>query len=412
MKALVLVNRCIPSPMANEICISKILSSRDDISSTYICRVEDKDLLKTISNDPAIGGKVVPFCLKRKRNFAQRGLWGKIACLIEHLLEVLFGPVYDQKMANLFCKTAEAQIEEEMPDVVVSVLQPPAAVEAGYRLKKKYPNLKFLLYDLDTISDSSLGHFEKLLYPLYSQKVLRWEKKVYPAFDLIVHLDSHEQHFHKKQYGPFLPKTLFQGVPLLEIQKEQQSGILREEPQLIYAGRFYPSLREPRCLLDVMALAHKKSDRHFRIDVYTDGEYVQQISRQYSGNDGVYAHNYIPQKEINLKMEEADVLVSLGNNGTNMFPSKIVTYVASMKPIIHVYQAKDDPVIPYLRQYPNVLLLDANADIEKNAEAINDFLSKTHTPMRRDVLEEQYKQNLPSHAAAEILQHLRTEGHA
>lgn len=411
MKALVLVSRCIPAPMANEICISKILSSRGDICSTYICRVEDKDLLKTSSNDPTVGGKVVPFYLKGKRKIAQRGVWGKIIYLVERLIEVLFGPVFDKKMANCFCKTAEDLIEKEMPDVIASVLQPPAAVEAGYRLKKKHPNIKFLLYDLDTISDASLGHFEKLLYPLYSRKVLRWEKKVYDAFDLIVHLDSHEQHFHKKQYGPFLPKTLFQGVPLLEIQKEQEGSTLRDEPRLIYAGRFYPSLREPRCLLDVMALAHKKSAGRFSIDVYTDGEYVRQISQQYSINDGVYAHNYIPQKEINLKTEEADVLVSLGNNGTNMFPSKIVTYVASMKPIIHVYQAKDDPVIPYLQHYPNVLLLDAKEDIEKNAEAINQFLSKRHTPIHRDVLEERYKRNLPSHAAAEILQHLKQEGH-
>lgn len=406
MKIMVLLSNCIPAPRANEICVSKLLSTNEKVTATYICAVNDRSLLGVRQFDPLMQGKIIPFYHKRKKSFSQRSIWGKIGYIMWHLLEVILLPFYDQLMVKRFLQTAEEAIHEDMPDIIIAVLQPTSAVEATRRLKKRYPNLRYVLYDLDTVSDSSLGHFEKLLYPLYYKKTLHWEKKVYRAFDLIVHLDSHEQHFRQQQYFEFLPKTLFQGVPLLEIQKEQERGVLRDKPQLIYAGKFYPTLREPKCLLDGIVLAQKKYSECFTIDIYTDGEYVKKLLEQYSDADGIHVHDFIPQDEINKKMEASDVLISLGNNGTNMFPSKIVTYVALMKPIIHVYQVKDDPVIPYLENYPDALLLDANGDIEENVELIVKFFQKKHKPIHRNTIERIYKDNLPAYNMESIIGHI------
>ena len=403
MKILVLLSHCIPKPRANEICVSKMISSEKEAYATYVCTVDDEALLGERENDASVNGRVLPFYYKRQRSFSQRGFFGKIWYLMTRLPSVLFSPIYDRAMAKGFLRTAEKVMQEEVPDIVVAVLQPTAAPEAARRLKKRYPASKYVLYDLDTASDSSFGHFEKLLFPLYYKKVLHWEKKIYSAFDLIVHLDSHEAHFHKEQYRDFLPKTLFQGIPLLDVRKDGKSGGLKETPVLIYAGRFYPSLREPHHLLDVLSLANKKCYGGFSVDVYTDGEYVRRLLNSYSTDDGVFVHDYLSQDEINLKMEEADVLISLGNNGTNMFPSKIVTYVAQMKPIIHLYQSKDDPVISYLKKYPDVLLLDVLADKNENAEAIVNFLKAEHKPINRSEIEEIYRNNQPSNNMREII---------
>ena len=403
MKILVLLSHCIPKPRANEICVSKMISSQKDACTTYVCTVDDEALLGVRELEPSVNGRVVPFYYNRPKSFSERGFFGKICYLLTRLPSVLFSPVYDRAMTKGFLRTAEKAIKEDAPDMVVAVLQPAAAPEAARRLKKRYPSPKYLLYDLDTVSDSSLGRFEKLLYAVYSKKVLRWERKIYGAFDLIVHLDSHKEHFHKKQYRSYLTKTLFQGVPLLDIRNDCKSGGLREAPVLIYAGRFYPSLREPQHLLDVLSLANKKRGGRLAVDVYTDGEYVRKISNRYSADDGVFVHDYLSQDEINSKMEEADVLISLGNNGTNMFPSKIVTYVALMKPIIHLYQSKDDPVISYLENYPDALLLDVGADINDNAQAIVNFLEAEHMPINRSEIEELYRNNLPAYNMQKII---------
>ena len=75
-------------------------------------------------------------------------------------------------------------------------------------------------------------------------------------------------------------------------------------------------------------------------------------------------------------LQNADILISIGNRDSDMVPSKTFEYMSYCKPIIHLYIFKEDPVIPTLNQYPNALLLDANESVQTLVEQTKAFLDK------------------------------------
>ena len=75
-------------------------------------------------------------------------------------------------------------------------------------------------------------------------------------------------------------------------------------------------------------------------------------------------------------LQNADILISIGNRDSDMVPSKTFEYMSYCKPIIHFYILKEDPVIPTLTQYPNALLLDANESVQTLVEQTKAFLDK------------------------------------
>ena len=61
-------------------------------------------------------------------------------------------------------------------------------------------------------------------------------------------------------------------------------------------------------------------------------------------------------------MDRSDILLSIGNKGTEMAPSKIYEYMSTGKPIIHVYSEENDPCIEQLVKYGNALLIKEGND--------------------------------------------------
>lgn len=68
-------------------------------------------------------------------------------------------------------------------------------------------------------------------------------------------------------------------------------------------------------------------------------------------------------------MENANILVNIGNSINNQMPSKIFEYISSGKPIINIYKIQDCPSLHYLKKYPLVLNI-YEPEIEKNTDEI------------------------------------------
>lgn len=409
MKVLVILDRYVPFPQANGICINNILSSFDNLEEAVIvCRVDDTSCLQSIKKDNT-KWSVYSVCSEREKSYSQCNMLEKVLYCMRHFCRALFGKIFDTKLATKYIHTCSSVIKEKKIDIVISVLQPTAAVEAGSFLKRRNPHLKFVIYDLDTAINSDVGKIEKLFIKHYQKKIVNWEKKVYSNADVIVHLESHKGLFLTSVYEEFVDKTVFQQIPLLRKPEESLPyPKISKDSRLrcVYAGAFYPKMREPQILFDVFTML---DGIDFCFDVYTSDNYQKELNKKYQQDTRFKFHSLVSEDEISVKMQNSNVLISLGNKDSKMFPSKIVSYIAAMRPIIHFYQWDEDPVKSYLLDYEYALLIDTKKDNLQNSKMIQKFLVMCSKELLIDWedVSTRYYRNTPEYNARELAELLK-----
>lgn len=400
MKILLLLDKYIPLPQANGVCANHIIDAIADAQVNVVCKVDNPQEPAYIKGS---SGNIYPIYAPAEARFSQLSIVGKLWYVCRHIFVSLFGPVFDPKVAAAYYEKSCQIIEREVPDLIMAVLNPMEAVEALHRLKSRYPDIKMMIYDLDTASKCGKGKIKERLKAVYQKKIVAWEQKVFRAADLVVHLTQFREHFSQDKYVEFSPKTLYQDIPLLE-PKEQIDGDGKADGlSFIYSGSFYPGLREPGLITQIMDIVLGKSES--TLSVYTKGLAYESLCEKYKGQKCVVVSEYIPEDVLNEVIKRTGFLLSLGNKESEMFPSKIVTYVAALKPIIHIYQSENDPVNEYLEDYPDRLLLNVEDGAECNAERILEFIYGQRPQIRKDLIETLYCRNSGAYNAEMILQY-------
>lgn len=134
-------------------------------------------------------------------------------------------------------------------------------------------------------------------------------------------------------------------------QKQNENNQLH----CLYTGRFVPKLREPDFLLALFQ--QLPSNFVLQIvggDTYDGGNAPLAAGKNQLGNrlalTGTVDPDQVPQY-----LAGADILIHLGNNNTSQLPSKLFEYMASGKPILHIYQQESCPSKKMLETYPMAL---------------------------------------------------------
>lgn len=399
MKYLILLDEYWPFPDANGLCIDNIIHYLNAEMVTVICRVSDEKILEEYLVDDK---RILPIYFEREKSFFDRGWVGKIIYIIKHILRVFFFPIYDRKLMEMYFNVANKEIKKRKYDCVITVLNPIEAVTAGKLIKEDNTKMQWLIYDLDTVSNCSLGKIEDWFKRIYNKKILKWEREVFSEADYIVHLESHKKHFSQAIYQEFKDKTIFQGVPLLNISRMKIKNNEPKRNTLLYAGRFYNRLREPDVLFNIVEKAID-IDASIELDVYTKDDSVEDLCKKFLSNK-IHIHGFVSQEILDDIITRTDILISIGNRTTVMFPSKIISYLSTLKPIIHIYQNDKDPVIHFLEKYPNALLLDGRRDANFNAKKIIDFLQMEHRKISESEILDTFKCYTGEYCAQELLE--------
>lgn len=101
--------------------------------------------------------------------------------------------------------------------------------------------------------------------------------------------------------------------------------------------------------------------------------------------------------DVALKyLDNADVLLSIGNKESPMAPSKIYEYISTGKPIIHFYTWDKDPCIEPLKKYGNAILINENKDFD--IHLLLNFLD-THDRKVFDEFVSNFESSTPSYTA-------------
>jgi len=405
MKILVLAGNYDPKPDANGACIKAIIEQfkKNKIEVHTIC-LGYMDEQKHFDLDP----QTHHILTNRPISFREMKGIKKVLYVMKRLLLLPVWPMIRPDLMVRYYNLGVKLHRQHNFEVIISVQNPIETVEAGYKIKKKYPQAKFAVYTMDPVTNS----YKNIDSPLFKYLSRRWEKKIFDGANAIFPLECHRNHYTQKEYVKYHNLIEFVDVPLFHVDTIKSEAFLNEENpdkaiKLIYAGSFYYKLREPFYLLKCCKEIIRQNNK-VEIHFYTSGAFEELIKEEAKCSNGkIFAHGYVDPKTLDIAIQESNILLSVGNSTTEMVPSKIFMYISTGKPIIHFYDNEKDICIQYFKKYPLVLLVNQNNNYNYKINYINIFIKENHKN-KSDIsfLKMNYFRNTPEYSASQIIARL------
>lgn len=145
-------------------------------------------------------------------------------------------------------------------------------------------------------------------------------------------------------------------------QRERKDGVIR----LVYVGTLYRGLRNPERLLALFrALAEAGTGQAFELHFYgSPNDCADLLARcKVSAPSSLRMHGLVPRNEVTLAMDDADVLVNIGNDSRVQLATKVIEYMAMGKPILNLVSIDDDASTTVLENYPAALTVGPAEDL-------------------------------------------------
>ena len=282
-------------------------------------------------------------------------------------------PIGHPSLVRKLCKKIKELDLLNDYDVIIPVMNPVETVEATYKYKSIRKDVKVIVYEIDP--NSNRYKFPKnIIEFIWKYKSTQWEKKIYRRADYIIHMKTHKKHFDSSVYRKFRKKTIYLDIPSFKVHKMSQRKI-QGKMQFLYAGAFYPELRNPFKMLDIIRETSKKIP--LELHIYTGNNMWKELKEYEKKNNFLFVHEGVSQSEIQDLMGESDVLVSLGNKESDFLPSKTLEYIGTLKPIIHFKQDEYDTSTKYFEKYGRAFIID-QTNGEEAANSLICFLKSLY----------------------------------
>lgn len=164
----------------------------------------------------------------------------------------------------------------------------------------------------------------------------------------------------KNFYPEFADKIreLPQGFKFEETKKHLKSYNENPIPTFIFAGNFYPDIRDPKEFIEILL----GQDKDFRFHIYTKKTILIDAFLE-KAQGRIIVHDYISREELLGVLSQMDFLVNIGYDPTTQLPSKLIDYYLTERPILNLpsKNINKDIVLEFLDgnyehqfQYPNV----------------------------------------------------------
>ena len=256
MKFLILADNYHPLPLANSVCLRSLVDRFQTAGHQCIVinRVDDGVKVKDIEGVRSFNCSKSP----------------KLGFLIQKLYKIkqlfVYPHVY-KRLVNCYYEQIK-QVDLSEIDVFLSICNPIEGVLAALKFSDIHPQIRHLVYNIDTLSDFRIRWIEGLCCPFWRYKAYKMEQMIFEKVDLVVFLSSHKCFYSVLKYSVYSHKFLFQEVPLLQVSEEEN---IENNGRCLYAGRFYKDFREPGILLNLF------KNTSLGLDVFTTSNYCKII---------------------------------------------------------------------------------------------------------------------------------------
>lgn len=241
---------------------------------------------------------------------------------------------------------------KEKIDVIIPICFPFEGLIAAYQFKKNNNTISMIPYLFDPFTDNETLHRFSWLKKLRYKRHEKLEKEIYKYSDKIIIINHILKSPIFMQNNTFNNKLVVTEHPVLmnpkqSINNDGKSNVVN----LTYTGALYSNIRRPTYFMEMLKLINSKIG--FQMNMYSFGD-CEGILNGYQKdfNDKLVLHGKVPFADAQLAINNADILISIGNTIKNQTPSKIFEYISFGKPIVHIYSHNEDIVVDTLKKYP------------------------------------------------------------
>lgn len=257
-------------------------------------------------------------------------------------------------------------------------------------IKNKYPSLRWIvdIGDPFCFSDGvTVNNFA-----LYENLNIRYEKKVLLLADAVTVTTGATRERYSEIF-PFAASKLSVIPPLLSIEPSAGTRVSNFLPtdnkiRLVFLGTLYRAIRSPENLLRVFSKLLEETDLAERLELHFYGEIssCQDCFEPYGGFMGrnIFIHGLVDRKVAVQAMKDADILINIGNDTAYQLPSKVVEYLATMKPILNFAKTDQDSSTVFFRHYDGTMCIAGDITIceQDRFQAIVNFI---RNPQKVDI---------------------------
>ena len=236
-------------------------------------------------------------------------------------------------------------------DIIVASMFPFSSGSLALDLKKRfYPKSKVILDIGDPLTNNSALKKNK-------QKFFNYEKDLLTRANHIIVTNSDTKNFYVNHF--VIDQTKISVIPQgVNEQFFTKQAIVQKKDHsclsLVYAGGFYPDLRDPSKLIDSLSTPTVQNKIVF--NVY--GSNIDAFMNKAIPN--IITHKRISNLALIEKYHEADILLFFDNAYGIQTSGKIYELVALKKPILFIYDNKDSKLIQEFKGFSNILFCRNN----------------------------------------------------
>ena len=156
---------------------------------------------------------------------------------------------------------------------------------------------------------------------------------------------------------------------LLTNDKIKHSGFI----DFVFTGAFYKEIRNPKYLYELFL----KLPKMYRLHILGGGMEEEFADLINALGNRIVLYGWVEKNKVDEMVEEADVLLNLGNGIPNQVPSKTIEYIATGKPILNISFINNCPTERVLENYGNSLTIHTTKVIrKKDVEKIVEFVER------------------------------------
>ncbi len=341
----------------------------------------------------------------------------KITILIPYIVKrimarVLFKgklPLWEYDTENIYLyKKIEEIVKQNRYDYVISVCDPFACHYFAYRLQKKY-QFKWIAYYYDPYTFNFANEKNR-------RAVMRTEKKILKQCDAILCTDAMQREFSACDLKIFLPKIEQCEFP--NLKKNLSAGpnkrvsFDQETVNCVFVGHLYGKIREPWFLFELLSRCEKKVRLYIVGGIY--GQLDEEKMRRYQEllGEQLQMVGVVAKDEAVAIVEDADILINIGNTVENQLPSKIFDYISTGKPMVNICKINHCPTLPYTQKYPLCIdLLEEGGVTEEVAEKFSAFCQEAKGKrIAFEEIRETFLTSTPAYVAEQVKKLLETIG--
>lgn len=240
-------------------------------------------------------------------------------------------------------------MKKEKFDVMFSMHEPPSSHICAYKIKKKFPSLKWITYWSDPWLKDSTRESSSLIRRNFEGN---YERNIISLADKYIFVtnanrDDYIETYNIKKEDTYIITRGYDEKIYSDIkEKENPKLIDKKKINIVYTGEIFSKLRDVRPFIKVINKLKVENNKLYEsLNILFFGNIDDEnIKNELSIISNVKVSNRIPYREALAYMVNADILLLFGNKNSKQIPAKIYDYFGCDGYVLVVLGDKNDPI--------------------------------------------------------------------